>query len=731
MKRIILFILVFCLVIAAFACARGDSTPTNAFEGSDDAVDVKLSEFKDPEPGSVINIAGWGNVPVNQLIVVFEEGIDKVAAGNVIKQIGGSIVGELEIINLYQIETDCKTEAELTAAMDAAAGMEGVELVFPNEELYGKDITGTYCSPLKDPVYGADGNADHYNMIGMENAWKVITGSGVPLSKVNVGVLDDAIYTGSDEFGGEVKISGDQTDEPDTDKNGSIVNSGLNHGTLVTHVIGANAENSGMVGIASVLEDNLNISVKNLYDGKERIASNWSETAKTEEDIDITQFLGWGGKATYTVKALVYLKKQVDDGATVINCSYGPEYPDDIHSSVSKAYEKFFKAIQKTKPNVIFVAAAGNEGNIEKTKGALNGKNYYPAGLKLPNVITVGALNNDGSRAKFSNFATGDAEVTLSAPGVDMMLGVDENGKPIKASGTSFSAPQMTSAIALIQSINPELNAAQIKDLLVSTAAPGVTTGDQSIPIPEGMGAGVLKVDEAVLKTINDMREKQNLAPYSTQQLLDMNAVALNAKGSAQNFTVTAGIPAALGSSADVKIQVDGQHALSGDATQTVPVGGEASWDITLEDDSVFIRVKRLDNSGCASMTLIKEAGVSGVYDASGTATMWGTADPIKDFQARVEQDGTAMTITLANDTNTVLTGTYDDATKTFVGRDTRQSDDPFASAWWQWGDTTIVFDTIVSPITAAGRLYVPGAEDDLINSEIIVDFTMTKAAEQ
>ena len=48
-----------------------------------------------------------------------------------------------------------------------------------------------------------------------------------------------------------------------------------------------------------------------------------------------------------------------------------------------------------------------------------------------------------------------------------MVVGTDENGQPIKANGTSFSAPQVTSAIALLQSINPKLTADEIKELLV------------------------------------------------------------------------------------------------------------------------------------------------------------------------------------------------------------------------------------------------------------------------
>ena len=718
MKRILSFVLTVLLICSITGCGMKDLPSSSSDTNFNNTVTEGLATYKDPDIDSIVKTEKWGYVPANQVIIVFYDGVDKAAAKKVIGQIGGTIVAELELINLYQVETADKTESELNATLDALFGLEGVELVFPNVPAYGSDTAGTPCSPLKDPAYADPANA-HYNIIGMENAWKILKGSGVSLNKVNVGILDEAFYTGSDEFGGKVKLSGDTTNDP-TKQNNQIIDSGLTHGSKVAHVIGADPENSGMVGVAGVLEENLNINVKNVFDTN----PNYTPTQANQQDL--TQFIHPANGVAYTDKTLVYLKKMVDDGATVINCSFNFKPPSDNYEPIVKAYEKFFKKIQETKPNVIFVASAGNSGNADGTQGALNGKNDCPAGIKLPNVITVGAVNNDGSRADFSSFATSDAEVTLSAPGVEMVVGTDENGQPIKASGTSFSAPQVTSAIALIQSINPDLNAEQVKELLVKTSAPGITTGDQSIPIPEGMGAGVLRVDQAVLQAINDMQEKKNLPPFEMQQLLDISTVTLTAKGSGLDYMLSAHIPASLGSSADVKIEITGQHSLKGDTTQSVPVGSDAMWEIMLDKDEVFVRVKRLDNGACAYMTLKPEAAVVGAYNASGTVTMWGSTDPIKDFQAKVEQDGAAMKITFSNDSGTVLTGTYDEAKKTFVGKDIRTSDDPFASVWWQWGETTIVFDTTANPLKAAGKLVVSNSSD--LNTEITVEFSMIKS---
>lgn len=615
MKRIISYALVVMLTLSLISCTGAQSPSAqpeqpDPVQSSEPAALEDIATYKEIIPEQVLETQMWGQVPINQVIVVFRDEVDKLTARQRIEQIGGVIVGELDFINLYQVETADQKEAELIASLEVFSTVEGVELVFPNVPAY-LSVVGTSCSPLSDPVFSDPANA-HYNLIGMENAWKIIKASGMQLNKVDVGVLDTEIYSGSSEFSGKVKLTGDSTDIPTT-KNNEIVNGGLSHGTRVAHVIGADAQNSGMVGVAGVLEENLSIHVKNNFDANPLLVP----TEVNEEDL--TQVLFPEEGVAYTDKTLVNLKKMVDDGATVINCSFNFKPPRDDYEPIVKAYEKFFRKMQEKKPHVVFIASAGNSGNADKSQGALNGKNDCPAGLKLPNVVTVGAINNDGSRAEFSSFATENAEVTLSAPGVAMVVGTDDNGQPIKSNGTSFSAPQVAAAIALIQSISPEISAGDIKEILVQTAAPGVTTGDQSIPIPEGMGAGVLRVDQAVLQAINKQREKQDLPPFALQQLLDIGTLSLTAEGSGAVQTLAAHVPGALQSGVQVKIEVNGQHSLTGDTTQTVAAGGDASWEITLDQDEVFVRVTRLDNGACAYMTLTPQAGPIQLQDMSGT----------------------------------------------------------------------------------------------------------------
>ncbi|MDD2426946.1 MAG: S8 family serine peptidase [Eubacteriales bacterium] len=693
-----------------------------------------VASHKDPDPASIIKTEKWGYVPANQIIIVFHDEVDRASAKEIIDQSGGSVVGELEFINLYQLETDDKSESELNAKLDALSAMEGVELVFPNVPAYGSDLAGQPCTPLQDPTY-ADPSNSHYKLIGMEEAWKIIKGSGIKLNKVNVGVLDEAFYSGSEEFKGSVKLSGDKTNDP-VKRNGQIVSGGLSHGSKVAHVIGADAENGGMVGVAGVLEENLAINVKNVFD------ANPQYTAIQPDADDLLQ-ISYPSGVAYTDKTLVYLKKMVDEGALVINCSFNFRPPSDNYEPIVKAYTKFFKKMQETNPNVVFVASAGNAANAEGSRGALNGRNDCPAGIKLPNVITVGAINNDGSRAEFSGFATEDAEVTLSAPGVEMIVGTDENGLPIKASGTSFSAPQVTAAIALVQSISPGMDAAQIKDLLVQTAANEITTDSRTMAISSEMGKGVLRVDEAVLQAINNERYKEGKIPYSMQELLDRNAVDLFAETGFREYTVRASVPDAEGSSVSLKLEVTGKCSIEEDTVQSVQIGEEAVWNLTIEDDSVFVRVVRTDTEGCAFVTLKIYESVSGIYEVKGVWDSGDGPEPLTDWRARVEDMGDGeMTITFYNSAGTVLTGSYDEISGIFIGIDRNKPADIFAFTWWMGDETTITFDFDSIPMTAKGTLTydwratatVDGSDSNPVEVELgpptKVDFEMIKVEE-
>jgi len=137
------------------------------------------------------------------------------------------------------------------------------------------------------------------------------------------------------------------------------------------------------------------------------------------------------------------IEQAVASGASVLNMSYGSP------SRCASEWVQIYFAVAK---GIIPVAAAGNEfeqGNPLE----------FPA--SLPHVVTVAATTQQDKSAQFSN--ANDA-VDLSAPGVDILTAVpptlDGDGAPDgyeALSGTSFSAPMVSAAIAWVRAARTDL----------------------------------------------------------------------------------------------------------------------------------------------------------------------------------------------------------------------------------------------------------------------------------
>lgn len=109
------------------------------------------------------------------------------------RSVQGKIVGEIEVLNLYQLKVVASDEDELTDIIDTLLEIEGVAAAFPNIQISDFKMEGTACSPLNDPAFQEGENKRHYEIIGMEDAWRIIRTSEVKLNPAYVGVLDSAL----------------------------------------------------------------------------------------------------------------------------------------------------------------------------------------------------------------------------------------------------------------------------------------------------------------------------------------------------------------------------------------------------------------------------------------------------------------------------------------------------------------------------------------------------------
>jgi subtilisin family serine protease len=171
--------------------------------------------------------------------------------------------------------------------------------------------------------------------------------------------------------------------------------------------------------------------------------------------------------------AIVYA---VDHGARIINLSVGgPDTSSTERRAIQYAVDH----------DVLVVAAAGNE--YEEGNPA-----EYPATLLQPLGsdgrggvgLSVGASTIGGDRAFFSN--TG-SELSLVAPGENVFGDVSSLSSTLEyprlvlpgssagsygfASGTSFSAPEVAGAAALVLGANPLLHAEQVADIIKQSAS--------------------------------------------------------------------------------------------------------------------------------------------------------------------------------------------------------------------------------------------------------------------
>lgn len=144
--------------------------------------------------------------------------------------------------------------------------------------------------------------------------------------------------------------------------------------------------------------------------------------------------------------AVIGIEYAIQRGAKIINMSWG-----------GAPTEQPFSKLIANHPDVLFVTEAGNEGSDLALSPS------YPAALRLPNLITVGATNISDVYASWSN--SGDA-VDLAAPGMDILsLGFSNNETYMD--GTGMATSFVTGAAALLWSYNPTATVAQIKKALL------------------------------------------------------------------------------------------------------------------------------------------------------------------------------------------------------------------------------------------------------------------------
>lgn len=259
--------------------------------------------------------------------------------------------------------------------------------------------------------------------------------------------------------------------------------SGAFHGT---HVSGLMVYDDPRIGLISYRVLPINIKYKN---GRE-------DTSQDKTSIVFNN-------------VLQAMSMAVKSGARVINMSLAlkSSAADSLFSLFSSDKDRYAKWMGQVKdfmnknPSVVFVAAAGNESKWVDDKVNLQ----LPCGIAADNLVCVGALDNDGNLASFSNLVLSQAAFVATS-GVDIIstfpagmcdttfyssLKNEKNSHPFnnessfsnavasiqkdclgksptkKASGTSMASPAVARVVAKLVIENPNYSARQIIKLLI------------------------------------------------------------------------------------------------------------------------------------------------------------------------------------------------------------------------------------------------------------------------
>ncbi len=274
---------------------------------------------------------------------------------------------------------------------------------------WGLKNTGQHCSTSSIDIRA-------------ENAWSIATGSNVQIA-----VFDHGIKMDHPDLVNNILGTGY---DAQTNTTPSILRGP--HGTLCAGVAGAEQNNT--IGVSGVAPNADLISVS--------ISLTWGDTPQ-----QLANGFNWAW----------------NNGADVISNSWGGYSPSSIIENAIADALTYGRGGLGT----IIVFAAGNENNTSIR---------YP-GNSNPDILVVGAIAPNGQRKSYTSCdgETGwgscyGTQLDIMAPGVLIPSTTSTDGYSQTFNGTSSACPHVAGVAALILSVDPNLTALQVRNIIETTA---------------------------------------------------------------------------------------------------------------------------------------------------------------------------------------------------------------------------------------------------------------------
>lgn len=163
----------------------------------------------------------------------------------------------------------------------------------------------------------------------------------------------------------------------------------------------------------------------------------------TNENVEIVAYKVLNSnKQSTNLSVALGIQAAINDNVDVINLSLsGMKYSELLYEAICEAYQR----------DIVVVCSAGNDNK--------NTENYYPAAFE--ETITVGSIDEKGNRSFFSNWGE---NVDFVAPGHNISVTTNKIDY-----GTSFSAPFVTAAAAMVLTVSGEMGCEQVKNCLIES----------------------------------------------------------------------------------------------------------------------------------------------------------------------------------------------------------------------------------------------------------------------
>ena len=301
--------------------------------------------------------------------------------------------------------------------------------------------------PSNEPKYSTQ-NSKTFQYLNLGHTLDLYRGDSVKVGIIDSGINydhEDFMVSGSTKVKGDSKYYSYQTSSwvyyKASQHGYSYIDDTLGHGTNVAATVAAAINSVGGLGLAPNVE---------LYVYKVTNSSNGYEFGAIQNALMDAQTLGID---------VINMSFQSYEHAVSYNGS-------SMSASSGCSTILSYYLNQAYNAGITLVGAAGNYNTDEPS---------YPGSNN--HVINVGSLNQTGTdKAGFSNYGS---TIDLVAPGYVYVADEANNSAYTDTSGTSFSAPLVTAAIALYKQQNPSATPSTIESALYASCDPIDDSGSE------------------------------------------------------------------------------------------------------------------------------------------------------------------------------------------------------------------------------------------------------------